>query len=171
LFNTSELRQAIDQLVDELVRRGIAARITILGGAAIALAYESTRQSTHDVDALVHPEAEVLAAAANVAARLGYPDDWLQNNVRIFLPHHGEIDEMTIASSGDVRVSVGGPRLLLAMKLKASRGRGDLDDIRTLVRHLGVSTVAEGEEIFEHYYRDDELSERGRQLLAAALRP
>jgi hypothetical protein len=93
----------------------------------------------------------------------------LQNNVRIFLPHHGEIEETPIASSGEVRVSAGGPRLLLAMKLKASRGRGDLDDIRTLVHHLGITTVAEAEAIFEHYYRDDELSERGRQLLGAAL--
>jgi hypothetical protein len=169
MFTSSELRVAVNQLVDELAGRGVAARITILGGAAIALAYEPERQSTRDVDAVVHPEADVLAAAASVALRHGYPGDWLQNNVRIFLPHHGEIEETPIASSGEVRVSVGGPRLLLAMKLKASRGRGDLEDIRTLVHHLGITTVAEAEAIFEHYYRDDELSERGRQLLGAAL--
>jgi hypothetical protein len=167
MFNADELRAALDELASVLVERGEAGRIVVLGGAAIALAYVPGRERTRDVDALVNPEDRVFAAAEEVAQRRGYPPDWLQNNVKIFVPHHGGLDETPLVERGAVKVTVAGPRPLLAMKLKASRGRRDLHDIEDLVGVCGIRSADEARALFEHYYRDDELSPRAEAALAA----
>jgi hypothetical protein len=53
-FSPTEIREALEHLVDELIERGVSARITIVGGAAMALVY-APRASTRDVDATYQP--------------------------------------------------------------------------------------------------------------------
>jgi Nucleotidyltransferase of unknown function (DUF6036) len=63
LFGRAELERAFTALGERLVRRGVVADIFIVGGAAMALAYDAARV-TRDVDAIfkphgiVHEEAE-----------------------------------------------------------------------------------------------------------------
>jgi len=49
LFDRDEVRAALDALADELIRRGLGARIHILGGAAMALDYDLGHAGTTDV--------------------------------------------------------------------------------------------------------------------------
>jgi len=51
------------------VRRGVVADVFIVGGAAMALAYDATRV-TRDVDSLFVPHGVVLEEARNVAQEL-----------------------------------------------------------------------------------------------------
>ena len=51
-LSDSDLRDAFQQLSEELARRKVKAHIYIVGGAAMALGFDS-RRLTHDVDALI----------------------------------------------------------------------------------------------------------------------
>jgi hypothetical protein len=54
LFGWAELERAFTALGERLVRRGVVADIFIVGGAAMALAYDAARV-TRDVDAMFKP--------------------------------------------------------------------------------------------------------------------
>jgi hypothetical protein len=57
---------------ERLVRRGVVADIFIVGGAAMALAYDAARV-TRDVDAMFQPHGIVHEEAMQVANDLGLP--------------------------------------------------------------------------------------------------
>jgi hypothetical protein len=72
LLNREQLERAFTNLGDRLLRRGVVADVFIVGGAAMALAYDATRV-TRDVDSLFVPHGIVLEEAWNVAQDLGLP--------------------------------------------------------------------------------------------------
>jgi hypothetical protein len=84
-FSPAGIREALEHLVDELVERDVAARITIVGGAAMALVH-APRPSTRDVDATYRPVEEVEAASAVVGDRHGYPPRWINDDVAAMRP-------------------------------------------------------------------------------------
>ena len=84
-FSPAGIREALEHLVDELVKRDVSARITIVGGAAMALVH-APRPSTRDVDATYRPVEEVEAASAVVGARYGYPPGWINDEVAAMRP-------------------------------------------------------------------------------------
>jgi hypothetical protein len=74
LFGRAELERAFTALGERLVRRGVVADIFIVGGAAMALAYDAARV-TRDVDAMFKPHGIVHEEAMQVANDLGPPAD------------------------------------------------------------------------------------------------
>ncbi|PRY15785.1 DUF6036 family nucleotidyltransferase [Pseudosporangium ferrugineum] len=66
LLGRAELERAFSALGDRLARRGLVADLFIVGGAAMALAYDAKRV-TRDVDATFVPHGVVLEEARNVA--------------------------------------------------------------------------------------------------------
>ncbi len=165
-----ELRSAVDALVDELIGRGIPARITIYGGAAMALVHYE-RAATGDVDASFFPSGDVALAATQVATRLNLAADWLNSAATAFLPPVSEQhDAPVIIARGGVTIMVGSARLLLAMKLRASRPGRDGDDIAVLVRACGVRSMAEAQEVVDEIYLGEiEIPQRGHALVKRAL--
>jgi hypothetical protein len=85
LLDREQILRLFEELSEELARRGTRAEIFLVGGAAMALAYD-TRRATRDIDAVFQPKDEVYSAAAVVAARHDLPDDWLNDGVKGFLP-------------------------------------------------------------------------------------
>ena len=83
-MDREEIEGALLELAGELDRRGVVARIYLVGGAAMVLAYES-RFSTDDVDVSGYPTEDVLAVAAEVAERRGLRPDWLDDSVKVYL--------------------------------------------------------------------------------------
>ena len=75
LLGRVELERAFAALGDRLVRRGVVADLFIVGGAAMALAYDADRV-TRDVDATFLPHGIVLEEARNVAEAMGLPPWW-----------------------------------------------------------------------------------------------
>ena len=57
---------------------GIDADLFIVGGAAMAVAYDA-RLATTDVDAVFVPSKEVRIAASRVAQERGLEEDWLND--------------------------------------------------------------------------------------------
>ena len=76
LLDRAGIEEALRRLGDRLARRGVVADLYVFGGAAMAPAYDS-RRTPRDVDALFKPLGIVLEAALMVAAELGLPRWWL----------------------------------------------------------------------------------------------
>jgi Nucleotidyltransferase of unknown function (DUF6036) len=65
-----DIRALLDDLSEELAARGARAELFLVGGAAIAVAYDATR-ATRDLDAVFVPSDVVRQAAVAVANREG----------------------------------------------------------------------------------------------------
>ena len=157
-------------MVTRLAKRGVVADIYVFGGAAMALAYDS-RRATRDVDALFKPHGIVLEEARAVAAELGLPNWWLNEQAssyaapsgdpsasRVFDPHPG------------LRVFAASPEHLLAMKALAARPR-DAQDIKQLTKVLNLHTVAEVLALVQDVFPEEEPPPRpGRFLQAPRLK-
>ncbi len=138
----ADIRRYLAELGDELAANGIRGEMFVVGGAAMALAY-NTRRATRDIDAVFEPKSVVYEAADRVAARHwdeDLPDGWLNDGVKGFLL--GADPAATVAfDHPGLRVRVASPRYLFAMKVVASRVERDADDIAVLYRLSGFQSV------------------------------
>jgi Nucleotidyltransferase of unknown function (DUF6036) len=74
------------ELGQELDAGGVKAQLFVVGGAAMALAY-NMRRTTADVDGVFEPKAVIYEAARRVAGRHEkLPADWLNDGVKGLLP-------------------------------------------------------------------------------------
>jgi hypothetical protein len=140
------------ELDQELVKSSTRSDMFLVGGAAMALAYDA-RPATRDVDAIWHPSAEVRAAAARIARRHDDLEiDWLNDGVKGFLPGDDQGARRVVFEGDALTVSAASPEYLVATKLLASRASRDEDDIRLLYRILGFTTIDEGLDVLARYY-------------------
>jgi hypothetical protein len=159
-----DIRALLDELSQELGARGAKAELFLVGGAALAVAYDATR-ATRDLDAVFIPSDVVRQAAAAVAEREGLAEDWLNDAVKGFLPGP-DPEAQRFYSSDWLIVDVASPRYLLAMKLFAARAEIDSDDIILLYRQLGFTTVDEGLDLVEQAYPGSPIPAKVSFLLA-----
>ena len=162
-----DIRALLDELSAELSARNARAELFLVGGAALAVAYDATR-ATRDLDAVFVPTDVVRQAARAVAEREGLTEDWLNNAVKGFLPGP-DPDAQRFYSSDSLIVDVASPRYLLAMKLFAARAEIDADDITLLYRQLGFTTVEEGLDLVEQAYPGRPIPPKVRFLLTEIL--
>lgn len=144
MLGREDLRQLLAELGDDLGDRGIRGELFVVGGAAMALVY-NTRRATKDVDAVFEPKQAVYDAARRVAARhreLGLRDDWLNDAVKGYLLGD-DPDATVLFDHPGLRVRVASPRYLFTMKLAASRVERDADDISVLYRLCEFSSAAD----------------------------
>lgn len=153
-------------LAGRLDGAGVRARLLLVGGAALSFYYDRD-QGTTDIDAALHPTDEVLAMARKLADDEGLEPDWLNNAAIGFLPHE-EISAGVVIQKGEVRVEIATGEALLGMKLRACRQK-DLPDLAFLLRYCDVRSVEEATEWLERYYPEEELSERDKVIVRAAL--
>jgi hypothetical protein len=66
-------------------------------------------------------------------------------------------------------VVVADERTLLAMKMRASRGRRDEVDIKFLLDECGINSVDEALALYEEYFPEDDLPDRAVPMLRHAL--
>jgi hypothetical protein len=150
---------------------GIRLEISIYGGAAFLLAYNS-REATKDIDAIFHPKEIGQGLIARVARELDLPDDWLNSEVSQFISpkieakrHLADIEEAT-----GLIVQVPTAEYLLAMKALACRRpigayRGDVDDLSFLIHKLKLTSIDQIQNAIDRFYPDDILQAPHRALL------
>lgn len=73
------------EMSDRLTDTGVSAQLFVVGGAAMALAYDRGRL-TRDVDALFVPAPEVRRIAEAMSGPHGLEPDWLNDAAKGFLP-------------------------------------------------------------------------------------
>lgn len=172
LFDHDTLHQALGLLDRALSRRRVVADVFLYGGAAMLLAYDAER-STRDVDSVFRPDGPVLEAAREVADQLGLPAGWLNQQASSYLPRQAALEPETafdrpVYDGANLRVSALAPRLLLAMKVYASRP-SDIGDIGVLAARLGLVDVEEVVALALRTYDDQPLPVRCRPAVAEAL--
>lgn len=131
----------LEELGRELADQGVQGNLFVVGGAAIALAYNA-RRATRDIDGVFEPKEVIYRAAATVAARHHLPPSWLNDSVKALLPGNdpGATDILEVPG---LTVSVPSPRYLLALKVAAARVDRDADDILLLASLCGLRTPSE----------------------------
>lgn len=163
LLDREHLLEALRALDEELGRAGVRGEIFVVGGAAMALAYDA-RRSTIDVDAVFAPSAEIRAAAGRVAERLNFEPNWLNDSAKAFMPGD-DPDRIGVYEGNHLSVAAASPRLLLTMKLLAARVERDQDDIRILYGLCGFTTAEEGVDLVASAYPEGLIPPRARFLL------
>jgi len=167
LLDRSAIENAFRRLGERLARRGVIADLYVFGGAAMALAYDA-RRSTRDIDAVFQPHGIVLDEAKAVAHELGLPQWWLNEQASVYVAPGGDSAAPRVFDHPGLRVSAASPEHLLAMKVLAARRR-DSDDIRFLIKHLGLTTVGEVLALCTEIFPDEEVPGRARLVLEDAL--
>lgn len=163
LLDRDGILAAFRALDEELGKSAVRGEIFVVGGAAMALAYD-TRRSTVDVDAVFAPSSEVRTAAARVAQRMDLEPDWLNDAAKAFLPGDDPA-RIAVYEGTNLGVAAASPRFLLTMKLLAARVERDVDDIKALYRLCGFTTADQGLELVRHAYPDAIIPVRTRLLL------
>ena len=156
-LSPEDIEELLHELAVRLSARGVKAAIRLVGGAALATrGYRQTM--TFDVDAVFHPVGPVLEAAAEIAAERNLPPNWLNNDAMAYVPFIDPNEWVELFHDGDVTVSTAPAKMLLAMKLKANRGRRDADDIKRPLAICHISSVEQAQQVYERYHAQQDLS-------------
>lgn len=137
-FERAEIERLLGLLDGRLQKRGVAASVYVVGGAAIAVTVYDTRR-TLDIDALVSDHA-VLEEARLLAESEGIPPTWLNENAKPWVPPR-PADATVVPKRRGLTIHWAPAEHLLAMKLVAMRPQ-DTPDIVALAHQIGLGTDA-----------------------------
>ena len=151
-FTADDMRDLLRDLDAELQRIGTAAKIFVVGGSAMALAYNADRASA-DIDGTFEPRDVVLDAAAIVARRRNLDRNWLSDGVRDFMPPEPDDHPRGERIGPALVIEIASPEYVLAMKSMTTRkSDGDLADAVHLCRLLGISKEKALESTVRKYF-------------------
>lgn len=174
ILEREDVKGGLKALVNLLHRGRTKATVRLIGGAAIALAYNARRRATADIDAELIPSDVILEASEKVGAEQGWRSNWLNDAATQFLPNgfgRRQPEWRLLYSVDDVEIYIAEPEFLLAMKLHSiqRRGQRELNDLRTLVHIVGLKTAEDAEEIFESFYVGDAFTDRTIEYVQYAI--
>jgi predicted nucleotidyltransferase len=167
LLDREAIQNAFRRLGERLAGRGLVADIYVIGGAAMAMAYDA-RRATRDIDAVFQPHGAVLEEAWAVADELGLPRWWLNDQASVYVASGGDEQAPRVFEHPGLRVSAASAEHLLAMKVLAARRR-DIDDIRFLVAWMRLTTVGAVLAVCAEVFPEEPVPPRARLVLEDAL--
>lgn len=163
-FEKAAITEALGELVRRAADAGITATVCLVGGAAIELLL-GNRGSTRDLDSIIYRVGALDGVIAAIAAERGWPVDWLNSSASMFASDHDDPQNWDVLMQDrSVTVRVAPAEILVAMKLRAGRGRRDFDDLELLLEHLVCDSQRAGE-LFTRYYPHDVLNPRSQRFL------
>ncbi|MFC4054342.1 DUF6036 family nucleotidyltransferase [Actinomadura syzygii] len=163
LLDRAAIENVLRSLGDRLARRGVVADIYVVGGAAMALAYDA-RRSTRDIDAVFEPHGIVPDEVRALARELDLPQWWLNEQASVYVAPGGDPAATRVFNHPGLRVSAASPEHLLAMKVLAA-GRRDAEDIRLLVRHLHLGSAKDVLSLCADVFPEEPVPDRARLIL------
>lgn len=137
-------KENLDTYLKELAKqfrklngKSMPAEITLIGGASILINY-GFRDSTYDVDALIHASSAMKDAINYVTDTLGLPNGWLNEdfkNTKFYTPRLVNYSKYYRTFSNVLTVRTITGEYLVAMKLMAYRQyKHDISDIVGILR-------------------------------------
>lgn len=169
VFTKEDILSHLAALSHELEKREIHGEIFLVGGAAMALAYNRHR-TTKDLDEVFEPKAIIYEAAQIVAQQRGLKPNWLNDAVKGYFPS-ADTQAKTYLCLPALSVAVASPRYLFALKAFASRIDRDIDDIKELYRLCGFTSVDEAIDYVAKAYRGRPIAARVAYVLRETLEP
>jgi hypothetical protein len=136
-----DIRELLGELLDRLAARGVEVEAYIVGGAAMAL-HLGREQLTPDIDGVFKPQAEVFAEAAVMADEYGLDPHWVNSSFLSYMSFSPKDDQPTVIELRGHKVTIASKRVLLAMKIAASRSKDHTDTSR-LILDLGITDANE----------------------------
>lgn len=166
------LLKALTRMGELSHNEGNTLEVCLYGGALMMLAYDA-RKMTKDVDAIVTPSRAGMAIARQVGEELGLPEGWLNSDVKMFIAPTEQTRVLPWEAPG-IMLTAPTAGYLLAMKALACRQplpgyEGDLDDLRFLVRKMGIKSVEEIQQCIDKYYPNDGVADHHRPILETIL--
>lgn len=153
-FSVEDLHGAFRELSQELARRKVQAHIYVIGGAAMALGFES-RRLTYDVDALIRgARGPVTDAVRSVGRRHGWSETWLNEQAVPSIPRGTDGRARTGYGDRNLVVTAASADHMLAMKVRSGRIK-DYDDILFLVDFLGFKSAGEVFDLHDRVFPQD----------------
>lgn len=168
LFSRERIEGIIELFLAELNKSGVKGTIHLVGGAALSL-YYFDRESTKDIDAGLPDDLRITDVIREIAAREELPVDWINSNASMYFGFPPASFWITKREVGGITLKVASAELLLAMKVKAARGRRDNEDIVELFRILKIGDWEQIEEIYESVYAQESIPDSSRELLLKLL--
>jgi hypothetical protein len=176
VFTAEKLSEAFNELGQLAYDAGRVIDVAVYGGSCLMLV-SNFRVATADVDAVAAADQGFLdRAVQTVAARRGWPRDWLNDGVRTYLSprvegfaQHTLFRTYPSEETPGLRVFVPTAEYMLAMKLMALRldpgsGRNDLEDILNLMQVTPMKDKADILRFAARFYPEARTS--GRLALA-----
>lgn len=174
-MKASTILDALRHLGELAQARGIKLEISIYGGSAFLLAYNS-REATKDIDALLKPREEGERLAAQVGRELKLPEDWINSKVEQFISPKTESKRRLaeIEAKTGLIVHVPSAEYLLAMKALACRRpigayKGDLEDLSFLIRKMQITNLQTIQQAIDRFYPDDVIRPQDLTLLQSLI--
>lgn len=165
LLRSDEIRELLIALGARLDRRGIEARLFLVDGAAMALAF-ARRRVTRDLDAVFEPKSEIYEEAAALARERGLPEGWLNDGVKGLLPDKAApVEGQASFVAPGIRVGVASAEYLFAMKAAAARQETDGEDLRVLASALGLKNAREALDLVDRFYGPDRLTMKTQLII------
>lgn len=169
IFEKEDIERFIRLFAKRLSEAGISGKISIVGGAALSVAYIPERLATTDIDATFPSDPLVIEIINQIAIENDLPLNWINSAVTAFIPF--ETSQMWVEAEkiGAIQIRYASAELLLAMKLKADRGNRDRPDIASLIKLCGLSTIEEIEALYEHFHHQEVLSAKTKSVVLQML--
>lgn len=167
-MDREEITNVLQEVSEALDSLKVSARIYIVGGAAMVLGF-NFRFTTADVDADFYPTELVRDVAQRIALRRGLPENWLSDSARMFIPVFKDPEWRPVFKVGNVELAVTDERTMLAMKMRASRGSRDIEDIKLLLGKCHIESEIDALALYQEYFPEDPLPPRAGPLLRSAL--
>lgn len=158
----------LDDLAQELESAGLHGDLFLVGGAAMAVAYDA-RRVTADLDAVFEPKQVIYELAARVAPRHGLGPGWLNDAVKGLLPGPDPAAFVLYERPG-LSVRVASPKYLFALKAHAARRGRDDGDLKLLYRLSGFRSPEEALDYVAATYPEGAVLPKTQYFLMETLR-
>ncbi|MES2504961.1 MAG: hypothetical protein V4534_08805 [Myxococcota bacterium] len=168
-LNKTQIHELFAAINNEMSRLNLSGELNLVGGAVMCLVFDA-REATQDVDAFFAPTTSLREAAKRVAFDRNLDPHWLNDGVKGFLSPQGDFSDYLELSH--LRVMTATAEYMLAMKCLATRIGDefhDIDDIRYLLKHMGIETVSKAYEIIANYYPLDKFPLKSKYILEELL--
>ena len=155
-MDKEQILKLFHELGDELAEEESYATINVCGAAAMAIAYNNLK-SSNDIDAVLtdfDSRDKFNECVNRVAKRHNLPDNWLNEDVKIFVNSMKEQCFNDFGKFGSLSVRIVSEEQLLAMKLFAARENKDLDDAVMLAKSLNIISKEALNNILYKYFNE-----------------
>lgn len=163
-MNKNDILTYLGIMNEKLKEKNVSAYVNVYGGAVMCLLFNS-RDNTKNIDALFEPESVLKEIAADIAREYKLNRDWFNDEIKLFSPETAQ--NKLFKSWSNLKIYVPSAEYMFALKCYSARfGKSkDLEDMRFLVKYLGISTFSQAVNIIEKFFDLNQIRGEVREYL------